>query len=146
MYDHALTKAIALYALRAGVLPRDRDVFYPSIDIHKIKEPSATGLRQWLNTWKPVILQSIKDGTRTGTTRVQSLTRMFRQIQTTLPNPTTIRGQPTTQSSSWQNPATPQLQLQLQPQQQQLRNNAPPPQSDPASADFSIPPLIDTST
>lgn len=59
-YDQARRETEALYVLAPHVLPRDRDLFYPSLDDHCRHLTSANQLRQWLLTWKPLILRSIQ--------------------------------------------------------------------------------------
>ena len=80
-YKQAITETKSLYALRRKVQPRDQDLFYTNIDEHMLKEPTSTGLRQWLNTWKSVLLQSMKDGDRTGSNQIQPLTRFYPRQQ-----------------------------------------------------------------
>ena len=45
------------------------------------KEPTACGLRQWLNTWKPLLLRSIQDGITTGTNCTHSICNFFSPFQ-----------------------------------------------------------------
>jgi hypothetical protein len=76
-YKQAITETKALYALRMKVQPRDQDLFYRNIDEHMLKEPTSNGLRQWLNTWKAVLLQSMKNGDRTGSNRIHPITNFY---------------------------------------------------------------------
>ena len=48
-----------IYLQRSLVQPRDWDVFYSNTNEHFQKESMAHGLKQWLNSWKQLILQSI---------------------------------------------------------------------------------------
>jgi hypothetical protein len=82
-YAQAFAETTALYSIRGQVTPRDRDLFYTTLEEHKLKEPTATGLRQWLNTWKPVILQSIKNSDRTGSHRIQTITNFYTRTNNT---------------------------------------------------------------
>jgi hypothetical protein len=95
-YSQALAETMVLYEKRHTVQPCDRDLFYLNMEEHKEKEPSATGLRQWLSTWKPVILQSMKEGTRTGSNRIRSITNFIQpHTQNTNPQNTHTRPQST---------------------------------------------------
>ncbi len=71
LIDRAKRATAALYEVRHNVLPRDRDCFYSTLEEHYEYERTSTGLNQWLRTWKPVILQSIK----------QSATRSLRHLR-----------------------------------------------------------------
>jgi hypothetical protein len=73
----ARKQTAALYTIRDEVLPRDRSLFYSSLDEHHQREPTARGLNQWLSTWQPVILQSVKDATRMGTRGMASIRQFF---------------------------------------------------------------------
>ena len=58
-YVQAQRETEEIYSQRSLIQPRDRDVFYSNTNEHFQKEPMARGLRQWLNTWKPLLLRSI---------------------------------------------------------------------------------------
>jgi hypothetical protein len=75
----AQQETTALYTLRHQVLPRDRELFYSSVETHFLKEPTSRGLQQWIYTWKPVILQSVKDSQRLNTARTRSIRSFFSQ-------------------------------------------------------------------
>jgi hypothetical protein len=77
---YAQSETAHLYDIRAQVLSRDTDLFYSTIEIHYEKEPTSTGLRQWLNTWQPVILASIAESKQKGLQGVRALTRFFQQV------------------------------------------------------------------
>jgi len=67
---------VAIYSTRTEVMPRDRACFYPSTDTHFTHETTSRQLRQWINTWQPLILHSIKEARRTST-RLNSLITDF---------------------------------------------------------------------
>ena len=73
----ARKQTAALYKIRADVLPRDHSLFYSNIDEHHNREPTSRGLNQWLITWQPVILQSVKEAARLGTRGMASLRQYF---------------------------------------------------------------------
>jgi hypothetical protein len=75
----AQQETASLYTLRHQVLPRDRQLFYSTVAIHFEKETTSRGLRQWISTWKPVILQSVKDSARLNTSRTRSIRSYFSQ-------------------------------------------------------------------
>ena len=80
--ERAMRETEALYEVKTDVLPRDYDLFYTTIDEHYEHETTSRGLRQWIHTWKPVILQSIKQATTLGTRGLANIRQFF-----TLPIP-----------------------------------------------------------
>ena len=81
-YTQAQRETEEIYSQRSLVQPRDWDVFYSNTNEHFQKESMARGLRQWLNTWKPLILRSIQDGTAMGTNRNHSIRDFFSPLLT----------------------------------------------------------------
>ena len=67
-YAQAQRETEEIYSQCSLVQPCNRDVFYSNTNEHFQKESRARGLKQWLNTWKPLILQSIQDGPPRATT------------------------------------------------------------------------------
>ena len=55
-YAQAQRETEEIYSQCSLVQPRDRDVFFSNTNKHFQKESTACGLKQWLNTWKPLIL------------------------------------------------------------------------------------------
>ena len=55
-YAQAQWETEEIYSQCSLVQPRDWDVFYSNTNEHFQKESMARGLKQWLNTWKPLIL------------------------------------------------------------------------------------------
>ena len=76
-YAQAQRETEEIYSQRSLVQPRDWDVFYSNTNEHFQKEPTARRLRQWLNTWKPLLLRSIQDGIAMGTNRTHSICDFF---------------------------------------------------------------------
>jgi hypothetical protein len=66
-----------IYTLRTRTLPCDRFMFYPSIQEHFDKEPSSRQLRQWIETWHPVILTSVQRRRQLGLTGIPSIRQFF---------------------------------------------------------------------
>jgi hypothetical protein len=58
--EQAQREIVTMYEIKNDVLPRDRELFYATTEEHFEKETSSLALRQWLSTWKPVLLQSHK--------------------------------------------------------------------------------------
>ena len=73
---------MALYEHHHKVVPRDQDLFYSTTEEHFVQETMSQGLQQWLNTWKPVLLQSIQEGTSTGTNEMHDIRCYFRNTTT----------------------------------------------------------------
>lgn len=71
-----------LYNIRNQVLPRDRALFYATLDEHYERESSSVALRQWIRTWKPTILRSIKDCATVGLRHVRAITDYIQQRPT----------------------------------------------------------------
>ena len=76
-YAQAKQETEEIYSQRCLVQPHEWDVFYSNADKHFQKESMARGLKQWLNTWKPLILRSIQEGTAMGTKRNHSIRDYF---------------------------------------------------------------------
>lgn len=55
-----------LYAIRHLIKLRNKSLFYATLEDHLKSEPTSRGLRQWLLTWKPVILASFEQAKWTG--------------------------------------------------------------------------------
>ena len=55
-YAQAQWETEEIYSQCSLVQPLDQDVFYSNSNEHFQKESMARGLKQWLNTWKPLIL------------------------------------------------------------------------------------------
>ena len=76
-YVQAQRETEEIYSQCSLVQPRDRDVFYSNTNEHFQKEPMARGLRQWLSTWKPLLLRSIQNSIAMGTHRTHSIHDFF---------------------------------------------------------------------
>ena len=81
-YAQAQRETEEIYSQRTLVKPCDREVFYSNTNEHSQKESTALGLKQWLNTWKPLILCSIQEGTATGTSQNHSICDFFHPLPT----------------------------------------------------------------
>ena len=81
-YAQAQQETEEIYSQRSLVQPRDWDVFYRNTNEHFQKEATARWLKQWLNTWKPLILRSIHEGTATGTNRNHSICDFYFPLPT----------------------------------------------------------------
>ena len=57
-YSQAQREVRALYLLKPQVNPSDTILFYDSPEIHFTFSTTSIQLRNWLNTWRPVILRS----------------------------------------------------------------------------------------
>ena len=57
--ERTLHEMEALYNLKDEVLARDKDIFYDSINQHT-NEAATTQLQNWISTWHPTILTSVK--------------------------------------------------------------------------------------
>ena len=58
-YEIMKQEMMALYKHCHKVVPRDRDIFFTTTEEHFAQEPMSKGIQEWLNTWKPILLQSI---------------------------------------------------------------------------------------
>ena len=72
-----------LYKTKNKVLPRDHDLFYNTLEEHYEQEPSSRGLFQWINTWQPVIIQSVKDAATLGIQSTKAITNFFTSLNIT---------------------------------------------------------------
>ena len=57
--DQVIRELEILYSIRHTVLQRDSNLFYDNIEEHQA-QPTNT-IRQWINTYQPLILKSAKD-------------------------------------------------------------------------------------
>jgi hypothetical protein len=93
--EMAIKQTAALYEVRDQVLPRDYDLFYASLEDHHLQEPTSRGLNQWLSTWQPVILQSVKKAAKLGTRGLASIRQFFQPTRAIPPSPQILpRGGP----------------------------------------------------
>ena len=81
-YTQAQWETEEIYSQRSLVQPCDRNVFYSNTNEHFQKESTAHWLKQWLNTWKPLILHSIQNGNATGTNQNHSICDFFHPLPT----------------------------------------------------------------
>lgn len=79
-YEQARRETELLYELANQVLPRDRDVFYPSLAHHFQQHNTSTKLRQWLNIWQPLILRSVQLCSHLCLTRNHSIREFFTPV------------------------------------------------------------------
>jgi hypothetical protein len=56
--EQAQRETAEIYATREQINPEYQDVFYDSLEEHFQAEPTALGLRQWLNTWQLTVVPS----------------------------------------------------------------------------------------
>ena len=73
--EQAFRELDLLYALKNKVLQRDTQIFYESLDQHKL-QPTRS-IRQWINTYQPLILKSVKDAKTKSLIHVRPLTTYF---------------------------------------------------------------------
>ena len=81
-YAQAQRETEKIYSPRSLVKPCDREVFHSNNNEHFQEESTARGLKQCLNTWKPLILRSIQEGTATGTNQNHSICDFFHPLAT----------------------------------------------------------------
>jgi hypothetical protein len=75
MRDHTIRELEILYSYHDSVLHRDRHLFFENIAEHQGK-PSQL-IRQWLNSYKGLILQSIKEAKSLSIRHVRILHHYF---------------------------------------------------------------------
>ena len=73
--DQAIIQLEALYTLRHKVLHRDRSLFHDHLDDHK--EQPTRSIRQWINTYQPLLLKSVKDAKTLSLLNVRTLPHYF---------------------------------------------------------------------
>ena len=81
-YAQAQWETEEIYSQCSLVQPRDWHVFYSNTNEHFQKESTACRLKQWLNTWKPLILRSIQEDTTMGTNCNHSIHDFFSPLPT----------------------------------------------------------------
>jgi hypothetical protein len=73
--DQAIRELEVLYTLRENVLHRDRTLFFDDITLHTSQPTRA--IRQWINTYKPLLLKSSKDAKSKSILNVRTLSSYF---------------------------------------------------------------------
>jgi hypothetical protein len=73
--EQAKREIVSMYELKDEVLPRDRELYYETTEAHFEREKTSLALRQWLSTWKPVLLKSHKTHTQPRHDRWNSIRR-----------------------------------------------------------------------
>ena len=73
--DQALRELEYLYSFKQKVLQRDTDIFQDSYEDHKARPTQS--IRQWINTYQPLILKSTKDAKDKSLLHVRTLTSYF---------------------------------------------------------------------
>jgi hypothetical protein len=75
-HDQAIRELEILYSFRDRVLHRDRSLFFEDLSIHKDKPTFS--IRQWLNSFKTLILQSMKEAKTKSLSNVHTLDHYFK--------------------------------------------------------------------
>ena len=75
--DQALRETSALYDRRHDILAKDKDIFHKTFAHHQVIEKTAYRLTAWLNTWRPVILRSIRDADRLHLRNTPTIRQMY---------------------------------------------------------------------
>jgi hypothetical protein len=73
--EQALRELDILYSLRNSVLHCDRSIFYDNLVDHKLKPTHV--IRQWINTYQPIIIKSSKDAQKSSLLHVRTLFHYF---------------------------------------------------------------------
>ena len=73
LYDHAVRKTLAMYELHHQVDPKHMDAFFTTPESHMAAFPTSSALRQWLNMWKPLIVESVRNAKKTGSHLLQHI-------------------------------------------------------------------------
>jgi hypothetical protein len=76
-FSQVLRETEAIYDLKPTTLPSDHHIFYPSLAIHQATITTYSGLRAWVDTWRPVFLRSAKDAAEQGVTHQQAIEQYF---------------------------------------------------------------------
>jgi hypothetical protein len=76
--DQALRELALLYTYKNSVLYRDRTIFFESVQDHSTKPTHA--IRQWINTYQPLIMKSIRDAKTSSIQHVRPITHYFGEI------------------------------------------------------------------
>mmetsp|Transcript_19591 Transcript_19591/g.53954 ORF Transcript_19591/g.53954 Transcript_19591/m.53954 type:complete len:316 (+) Transcript_19591:360-1307(+) len=80
LVDQAQREITAIYENKNKVLPRHRKYFYNNTTTHFEQEPTSRQLRQWINTWNPLIIHSVKEARKTNTQGNSSALDHFRRL------------------------------------------------------------------
>ena len=66
-----------LYSFRSEIMPRDKDLFYPTVANHIEAHPSTTVIRNWLSTNRTLIVASAKEAVRRSLQGLHSIATYF---------------------------------------------------------------------
>ena len=64
--ERAIAQTKEFYKVKNDVLPHHQRLFYDNINQHVEMEKSSLNLQQWLNTWAPVLHNSLKNAKKLG--------------------------------------------------------------------------------
>jgi hypothetical protein len=53
-----------VYSFRHDIIPRDQDLFYPTVELHIAAHPSTSVIQNWLSTNRSLIVASAKEASR----------------------------------------------------------------------------------
>ena len=81
MADRARRETRAMYELRSQILQRDKNIFHATIEEHFQKIPTPRGQAQWLDTWGPVIHESVSECKRRSLTGQPTIDQFFEITQ-----------------------------------------------------------------
>ena len=81
LIEQAKRETEALYEIKNQVAPNNQELYYHSVEHHYEQEPTARGLRQWINTWKPVLLKSAQTAATKGINGIRSISTYFQREQ-----------------------------------------------------------------
>jgi hypothetical protein len=74
-HNQAIRELEILYSFRHQVLQRDRSLYYDSIELHRAKPTQS--IRQWLNSYRDLLLHSLKEAKVKSLLHVRPITSYF---------------------------------------------------------------------
>lgn len=75
-----IRQAEELYKQWHNVLPWHKALFYSTLEEHEEMEETSRGLQQCINTWGPLLWDSLESTKKLGVTQIKKLTEYFTQI------------------------------------------------------------------
>ena len=75
----AISELRAIYLLREEMLPGDRCILMATVEQHA--EKPTLILKNWIHTFKPTVIHSVKIATQSALRGVRSLTEYFRPLR-----------------------------------------------------------------
>lgn len=80
LVEQAQREITAIYDNKSKVLPIHRKHFYTDTETHFTRETTSRQLQQWINTWNPLVIHSVKEARKASLQNQSSITDFFSRL------------------------------------------------------------------